>query len=457
MTTDPTSTRRILALDDDPTGSQCVAGVDIAFQEDPAIPARVLQEPGATCFVLMNTRALSEADAIAKNRRILEGVLDSGVNPQGLHLISRSDSTLRGHVLAEPNVLADVLAERGVEVDGFLFCPAMIEAGRFTKDDIHYAMVQGEAHEAAATDFAKDATFGYTQSNLRRFLEERSDGAVKAGEVVSIGLEDIREGGVDRVEEILAAVSGRTWVVVNATEYSDMEVVAAALARCEAAGRTFITRCGPSFVRPLSGQQGAAVLAAEDIAIDPSRGSHGLVVVGSHVGLTTRQLQAVQRRGTLVEFELQVPLLLDPQTRDEHLSEVTEALRAQLASADCVVYTSRDLVRTESKGESLEIARKVSDAVVELVARVREARPAWVVAKGGITSHEVAANGLGISHAVVQGQFFPGQVSMFTARQAPPETIGVPYVVFPGNVGGDDALAEAVERLVEATSQNRSK
>ncbi|WP_420176542.1 four-carbon acid sugar kinase family protein [Luteococcus sp. OSA5] len=451
------SPRRILALDDDPTGSQCVAGVDIAFQEDPAIPARVLQEPGATCFVLMNSRALPEADAVAKNRRILEGVLAAGVSPQGLHLISRSDSTLRGHVLAEPNVLADVLAEHGVEVDGFLFCPAMIEAGRFTRDDVHYAMVQGEAREAADTDFAKDATFGYTQSNLRLFLEERSGGAVKADDVVSIGLDDIREGGVDRVEQILAGVSERRWVVVNATEYSDMEVVTQALARREAAGRTFITRCGPSFVRPLSGQQGAAVLTPADITVAADRLPHGLVVVGSHVGLTTRQLEAVQRRGTLVEFELQVPLLLDPKTRDAHLSEVTEGLRGQLASDDCVVYTSRDLVRTESKDESLEIARRVSDAVVELVVSIRTARPAWVVGKGGITSHEVAANGLGISHAEVAGQFFPGQISLFTARQAPPETLGVPYVVFPGNVGGDEALADVVERLQEATQQNRSK
>lgn len=451
------TTRRLLVLDDDPTGSQCVAHVDIAFKEEPEIPATVLREPGSTCFVLMNSRALAETDAIAKNRRILEGVLADGVEASQLHVVSRSDSTLRGHVLAEPNVLADVLAEHGVEMDGFLFCPAMIEAGRFTRDDVHYATVQGVAVEAGDTDFAQDATFGYRESNLRRFLEERSDGRVKAGEVASIGLDDIREGGVDRVEEILASVSGRQWVVVNATEYEDMEVVTEALARREAAGRHFITRCGPSFVRPLSGQKGAVVLGEDDIVIDPTRTPHGLVVVGSHVGLTTRQLEAVQRRGELVEFELEVGRLLDEATREQHLSDIIDRLSAQLVSDDCVVYTSRTLVSTQDKDESLQIARTVSDAVVEVVRRVAETRPAWVVAKGGITSHEVAAKGLGISHAEVQGQFFPGQVSLFTARQAPTDTIGVPYVVFPGNVGGDEALADVVERLVGATQQNRSK
>ncbi|MEL4505266.1 four-carbon acid sugar kinase family protein [Luteococcus sp. H138] len=451
------TTRRLLVLDDDPTGSQCVAGVDVAFQEDPAIPAEVLRNPGATCFVLMNTRALPEAEAVAKNRRILSGVLGAGLATEGLHVVSRSDSTLRGHVLAEPSALADVLAEHGVEVDGFLFCPAMIEAGRFTKDDVHYAMVQGQPLQAAETDFAKDATFGYTESNLRNFLEERSEGRVRADEVASIGLEDIRQGGVERVEQILAGVSGRQWVVVNATDYADMEVVTAALARREAQGRSFITRCGPSFVRPLSGQRGATVLTASDITIDSHRASHGLVVVGSHVGLTTRQLTAVQRRGNLAEFELEVPRLLDPATRQQHLEEVGAALRTQLSESDCVVYTSRDLVRTDSKDESLQIARQVSDAVVQLVASVASVHPAWVVAKGGITSHEVAAQGLGISHAEVKGQFFPGQVSLFTALQAPAETIGMPYVVFPGNVGGDEALADAVERLVEATRQSRSE
>lgn len=445
--------RRLLVLDDDPTGSQCVAGVDVALGEDPAVPAAVLRDAGAegaACFVLTNTRALDEDEAVALNRRVLGGVLDAGVDPAGLHVVSRSDSTLRGHLIAEPEAIRAELAARGVTVDGILFCPAMIEAGRFTEDGIHYATVDGTAVPVAETDFARDATFGFRHSDLREVLEERSGGAVRAGDVLSIRLADIREGGTARVRQILEQARDVRWIAVDATRYEDMETVTAALAELEAAGRTFITRCGPSFVRPLAGQHGATVVEADTLEIPAGRLPHGLVVVGSHVGLTTTQLRAVQQRGSLVEVELHVPSLLD-ERREGHLAEVAERLTAALAEDDCVVYTSRDLIRTEDPAASLAIARRVSDAVVEVVRRVRTARPAWVVAKGGITSHEVAASGLDMRRAEVVGQFWPGQVSLFAAVDAPDEVMGMPYVVFPGNVGGEQALAEVVDRLTAAT------
>ena len=450
MTATAPTDRRLLILDDDPTGSQCVAGIDVAFDLDPAIPVGVLEQPGSACFVLTNTRALDEQEAVALNRRVLAGVLDGGVPASGLHVVSRSDSTLRGHVIAEPVAIADELAARGIDVDAFVLCPAMLEAGRFTEGDVHYATVDGEAVEVAETDFARDATFGFTSSDLRAFLEERSGGAVRAADVLSVSLEDIR-AGAGRVREILSAARDRRWVVVNATEYTDLEVVAEAMALLEAEGRTFVTRCAPSFVRPLVGQQGARVVDPDSITIPEGRLDHGLVVVGSHVGLTTTQLRAVQQRGTLAEVEIHVPSVLD-ERREQHLAAVAAQATATLRTSDCVVFTSRDLVRTDDPAESLAIARSVSDAVVEVVRRVRAAKPAWVVAKGGITSHEVAENGLGIRRARVEGQFWPGQVSLFSAQEAPDEVMGTPYVVFPGNVGGEQALADVVDVLTASVA-----
>ena len=450
MTATAPTDRRLLILDDDPTGSQCVAGIDVAFDLDPTIPVGVLEQPGSACFVLTNTRALDEQEAVALNRRVLAGVLDGGVPASGLHVVSRSDSTLRGHVIAEPVAIAVELAARGIDVDAFVLCPAMLEAGRFTEGDVHYATVDGEAVEVAETDFARDATFGFTSSDLRAFLEERSGGAVRAADVLSVSLEDIR-AGAGRVREILSAARDRRWVVVNATEYTDLEVVAEAMALLEAEGRTFVTRCAPSFVRPLVGQQGARVVDPDSITIPEGRLDHGLVVVGSHVGLTTTQLRAVQQRGTLAEVEIHVPSVLD-ERREQHLAAVAAQATATLRTSDCVVFTSRDLVRTDDPAESLAIARSVSDAVVEVVRRVRAAKPAWVVAKGGITSHEVAENGLGIRRARVEGQFWPGQVSLFSAQEAPDEVMGAPYVVFPGNVGGEQALADVVDVLTASVA-----
>ncbi|WP_347042231.1 four-carbon acid sugar kinase family protein [Brachybacterium nesterenkovii] len=445
--------RRLLVLDDDPTGSQCVADVDIVLDADPATAAAALAEPGSTCFVLTNTRALDEADAVALNRRILEGVIAAGVDPATLHVVSRSDSTLRGHVIAEPAALAAVLAEHGRDVDAILLCPAMIEAGRFTRDGVHYATVDGEAIEVGATDFARDATFGYASSDLAAFLAERSGGNIREADVLRVTLEDIRTGGVDAVAGILGAARDAQWAVIDATEYTDMEVVAQAVARLEQQGRTILTRCAPSFVRPLAGQSGARVLADEDIPVGGAdRLPHGLVVVGSHVGLTTQQLAVVQERSGLVEVELAVSGLLDEARRESVIVETARRIREALQASDVVLYTSRELVRTDDPAASLAIARTVSDAVVDVVSRVRDARPAWVVAKGGITSHEVAEHGLGIVRARVAGQFYAGQISLFTPVEAPDEVLGMPYVVFPGNVGGREALADVVARLAAATA-----
>ncbi len=455
------SQRRLLVLDDDPTGSQCVHDVTLAFDDKASLVQRTLAEPASTCFVLTNTRALDQADAISSNKRILENLLkefaQQGISPRaaGLHPVSRSDSTLRGHVIAEPNALADVLEAHGVATDAFLFAPAMLEAGRFTQNNIHYAMLAGRQQPVADTDFAQDASFGYKNSQLDLFLEEVSQGQVSAGSVLSISLEDIRQGGVARVKEILSQANNRQWVIINATEYSDLNTVADAVTLLEAQGKTFISRCGPSFVRSLAGQLGPKVLDDQNIFINPDSLGHGLVVVGSHVSLTSEQLEVLRQSTELSEQELVLEKLLHPQSRKQHIQEKCAAIEAALATKDVVLYTSRQLVKGSDPAESLAIARSVSDAVVELVQRLAHLKLAWVVAKGGITSHEVARRGLGIDLARVAGQFYAGQISLMSPLKFSREAGGAPYIVFPGNVGDRQALADVVGRLQAATQRSQ--
>jgi uncharacterized protein YgbK (DUF1537 family) len=95
----------------------------------------------------------------------------------------------------------------------------------------------------------------------------------------------------------------------------------------------------------------------------------------------------------------------------------------------------------------LAIARTVSAALSQTVREALAGRPAWVVAKGGITSHDVARHGLGIRRAEVAGQLFPGVISLLRPLDAAAEAIGVPYVVFAGNVGDDGTLADVVAIL----------
>jgi uncharacterized protein YgbK (DUF1537 family) len=313
---------------------------------------------------------------------------------------------------------------------------------------VHFAVVDGIPTPVGETEFATDKTFGYRSSNLREFLQERSGGAIAADDVHSLTLADIRLGGPERVAEILAGVSGLGWVVVNCTEYADLEVVVLGLQLAQDAGKVFLARSGPSFVRALAGVEAREPLDASDIDIDGSRARHGLIAVGSHVGLTTRQVRAARERGGLVEVELHVPTLLDPVAAPAYLDEAADRVIDALSDADVLVYTSRDLVSVDDDPDaSLDISRTVSTALVTVVRKARIARPAWVIAKGGITSHDVAVRGLGIRRARVAGQFLPGQISLFTPVEAPDDVLGCPYVVFPGNVGGVDALALVRDRL----------
>lgn len=443
--------RRVAAIDDDPTGSQSVHDVALVTVLEPDEFAAGLADDLATCFILTNSRSLSPDDAVAVNEQVGRALFEIAKRDgYRVDIISRSDSTLRGHVVEEVTALdrarRDVL---GAGFDGVLLAPAMFEAGRYTRDDIHWAVVQGTPTPAGDTEFAKDATFGYTSSNLRDFVAEKSGGEVRAEDVLSIGLDDIRSGGPDRVAEILAQCHDLTWVVVNGTEASDYDTVVLGLQKAQEAGGSFAFRTGPSFCRALAGIEPMGPLTAEQIWPDgrPEGEAHGLITVGSHVGQTARQVARVQERseGSLAEIELEVSKLIDPATRDEHVAEIVQRVREALTDHDVFLYTSRTLVTGDDAAASLAIARTVSGSLVDVVAGVRDARPAWVIAKGGITSHDVAARGLGIRRGTVAGQLFTGMVSVLRPDSAPDEVLGTPYVVFPGNVGDENALADVID------------
>jgi uncharacterized protein YgbK (DUF1537 family) len=432
-------------LDDDPTGSQAVHDVQVVTVIDEDAYGAAFAGAAGTCFVLTNTRSLDEADAVALNERVARGLLAAGDRAGGrVRFISRSDSTLRGHVLAEVGALQAVQrAVTGRGFDGVLLAPAFLEAGRVTAGDIHWARVSGELVPVGDTEFARDATFGYSASDLRDFIAERSGAGVRPDDVVSLSLADIRLGGPERIAELLAEVHDGQWVVVNATEYSDLDIVAYGVLLAEQAGRSLAFRTGPSFVRSLAGMGPKAPLRGSEL-FDSGRAGHGLVVVGSHVGQTSRQVAALQARGGATEVELDVPALL---AGTDVVGAAAGRVATALAESDVVLYTSRTLVRGEDRDGSLAIARTVSAALSQVVHDSLGARPAWVVAKGGITSHDVAVRGLGIRRAEVAGQLFPGVISVFQPLDAAPEALGMPFVVFAGNVGDDGTLADVVAIL----------
>ncbi len=454
--------RRLVVLDDDPTGTQSIADLPVLTSWAVADLRWALSQPTTAFFVLTNTRSLSEADAVERNRQVV-AALDEAASVEKVPyvLASRSDSTLRGYFPLETDVLMEELAARGTSVDGVLLCPAYIEPGRVTVDSLHWSRTSDGMIPVSHTEFARDASFGYLNSDLRDWVEEKTGGRISRDDVAAITLTDIRQGGPDRVQEILTGLSQGQPVVVDAAEDADLQVVTLALLRAESAGKNFLYRIGPGFVRARSGQtvrsaidtnRLSAILAEAPRPADETRPDteHGLIAVGSHVGLTTRQLDRLRERGKLVELEIDVPTILRAEDRDAHVSDIAtraaDELRTNRSASDVVIRTSRTLVTGADAVDSLVIARTVSAALVgtvrEVVAKVR---PAFVLAKGGITSSDTATEGLSIRRAWSRGTMLPGIVSLWEPAAGPAQ--GIPYIVFAGNVGNDDALAAVVEKL----------
>jgi uncharacterized protein YgbK (DUF1537 family) len=439
--------RRIAVLDDDPTGTQTVHGVPVLTTWTVEDLRWALEQPSPTFYILTNSRSLPEEEAAAMNREVASN-LAAAAERTGTDLVvtSRSDSTLRGHFPAETDALTQGL---GRDTDGVILCPCYLEAGRLTADDTHWVRQGEQLVPAGETEFARDASFGYASSDLRDWVEEKTAGRFAASEVVSVGLRDIREGGPERVSEILRGVEGGLPVVANAVSYADLEVFVLGLLDAEAGGKRFLYRTGLSFVGARGGIPEKSPLTAEELYRRRPRRGHGLVLVGSHVELTTRQLEGALKLDGVRAVELSVPRLLEGAEREGELARVAGEVNAGLAGSEVVVYTSREVVGAGSGRTRFEVGQAVSDALVEVMRRVdREAPLAFVVAKGGITSSDVGTRGLGVRRAEVAGQMLPGKVSVWVL---PEESAfpGLPYVIFAGNVGESDSLAKVIQILRE--------
>jgi uncharacterized protein YgbK (DUF1537 family) len=452
------SGRRLLVLDDDPTGSQSVHGVEIVMMREthPAEGdleeleeiARALQDPGSTCFVLTNSRSLPEADAAAISFHFGRVAIELERRFAGpVSVVSRSDSTLRGHLLAEVQAIDEGRrAAGGRGYDGVLLVPAYLEAGRFTAADVQWARVGDDVLPVGRTEFAKDATFGYVNSDLRCLLEEKSGGAIRASAVASVSLEDLRSGGCTHVAEVLGALRHGRFAVVNAADDSDLEIAALGVVRAEEDGASLLVRSGPSFVAALAGVEPVAPLGAKDIWPAGRPAGHGIVVVGSHVALTNRQVEALVDRGDVVTIVVDCDAIVDSGSSGAVVEACASAARDALKSKDVLLITSRTL-RIADGEANLTIGREIATAVAAIVRNTLSAGPAWLVAKGGVTSHSVLTRGLGLRRAEVVGQLFAGFVSLFRPLEADTEALEMPCVVFAGNVGDDGALADVVAIL----------
>ncbi|MCF8225122.1 MAG: hypothetical protein K9J30_04510 [Bacteroidales bacterium] len=426
----------IVIVDDDPTGCQTVQDVPVLFSWETELLEEMFSEKVRIFFILANTRSMGEAKAVEIVGHILKNLQAAGSAANRRYLvISRSDSTLRGHYPAEIQAIED-----GLSQGKHMHClvPAFFQGGRFTIGDVHYLKEGYFLLPAHKTPFAKDRVFGFQHSDLKEYIAEKNKEKIKPHQVLSFSISELRTYGPEYVKKQLLS-SEAPACIVNALAQSDLDVFAAGAWEALLAGKKILFRTAASFINSFGYIPVKEPLAISDLRSKSGKG--GLIVIGSYVEKSTLQLEFLLANTCIQSYELNVSSILKG-SDDKLISELAQALQAKIdRGQDAVVYTSRELVSAGDSPGNIEIGKRVSRSMVRLVSELTS-EPSFIVAKGGITSHDIACHALRIQKATVTGQALPGVPVL---SYGPGDELK--YIIFPGNVGHEGSLLELYRKL----------
>ncbi|MBW4478846.1 MAG: four-carbon acid sugar kinase family protein [Tolypothrix brevis GSE-NOS-MK-07-07A] len=442
---------KIIVLDDDPTGSQTVHSCLLLMRWDVETLRTGLQDDSPIFFVLTNTRSLPPESAASVTKEVCHN-LKLALKAEEINdflIVSRSDSTLRGHYPIETDVIA---AELG-PFDAHFLVPAFFvgeasrrEGGRITRDSIHYLIIDGVPTPVHETEFARDSVFGYHYSYLPKYVEEKTQGRIKADAVERFLLSDIRAGSLEK----LMNLRDNQCAVVDGETQADLNRFALYVLSAASQGKRFLFRSAASILTALAALPTQAI-APENMASYVRSGKPGAVIVGSHVKKTTQQLEKLLQADGTAGIEVNVQRLLDePNQSATLLREILESTQAaHNAGKTPVVYTSRQELSFKDVKTRLDFGEKVSGLLMDIV-RGLPSDIGFLISKGGITSNDVLSNGLALTKARLLGQILAGCSMVITANDHP-QFPNLPVVLFPGNVGDADALATVYRTLTKNT------
>ena len=438
-----------LVIDDDPTGIQTVHGVRVYYRWSTTIMATIFAND-RLAFIQTNSRSLSEADAVAINRVIVTlAIQTSQATNRDFRVISRGDSSLRGHYPAEPDAIRHTLETLGGQaIDGQLLCFTLPEAGRLTMNNVHYSrQTNGELLPISQTEFARDATFGYKNADLTQYVAEKTSGRIPADSVKAIPFTWLDKSDIAACLSLLVSLRGGQTVIANAVTYTHLRTLSTAIHRAEQAGKRYLFRTAAGFVKAYAGITDRPLLTRSDLR-PYLRDGPVLTVVGSHTANTTRQLIALldEPKADGVELDV-ITLAQNPEPAVQSaFAQVEQIIQA---GNNPVLFTSRRAPMNLVEDGALAFSRQVSAALIRIVLKLGR-RPRAVIAKGGITSSDMATQGLLIQQAFVLGQLRPSIPVVLTDETS--RFPAMPYVIFPGNTGQPGDLA-AIWRELTTTQE----
>jgi len=409
-----------------------VAGVPVLLEWDADLVAAAAEDGAGALHLLTNSRAYPPERAYAITRDGAEAAVAALGRPR---IAMRGDSTLRAHLVEEYRAVCD--AAFAGRTPPLLLVPALPHAGRITIGGVHLLERDGSRTPLHETEYARDPHLAYADARLVRWAEERSNGLFAASAGREIGLEQLRVEGPAAVASALLALASAAAPAVcvpDAETLTDLETIADGLRIAEKSGAQVLVRCAPAFAGVYAG-----TLARGHVP-PPREGRPLLVVCGSWVPSTTRQLAALLEAhpGTLVEVDVAALASPEPALEIERAAQVASELLEGGGLA--VVATAR---RRPVGAWDFDAGQRVAVNLAQVAARVEPA-PAVVLAKGGITSHVTAQVGLGAWRGTVLGPRVDG-VALWSLEAGDGRPVS--YVVFPGNVGSDRTLLDVVDLI----------
>src|SRR5699024_58042 len=201
--------KKIIVLDDDPTGVQTVHDISVFTDWSQSSIEKGFNEQNSMFFILINARGFTAKETEEAHREIASNILKvASKYAKDFIIISRSDSTLRGHYPLETDTLKEIIESSLVtKFDGEIILPFFKEGGRLTINNIHYVQVDNELIPAGETEFAKDRTFGFSKSHLGRWIEEKTNDTFPAENTLYLSLDLIRSLDIEKIAEQLLQVN----------------------------------------------------------------------------------------------------------------------------------------------------------------------------------------------------------------------------------------------------------
>lgn len=443
---------KIIVLDDDPTGSQTVHSCLLLLCWDVETLCKGLVDSSPLLFILTNTRAHAAEDAARITREVCLNLKAAIAKIQSEKfgssnftylIVSRSDSTLRGHYPLETDVITDELGP----FDAQFLVPAFFEGGRITQNGVHYLQSQDQLVPVHKTEFAQDPIFGYQHSYLPDYIAEKTQGRVSAQEVLHFK----RMGASSSYLEQLLDLEDHQYGVVDAVHPLDLNHFAQGILQASRQGKRFLFRSAASLLTALANLP-LQPIAAPDMGQTVQSFEPGVFIVGSYVQKTTTQLMALLQLPRVEGIEVDLMYLQSHEGASQNLiTDILERIHSIRRQGHTpVVYTSRQPLDFTTLSDRLNFGTFVAEQLAHIVHQL-PANLGYLVFKGGMTSNIILTKGLNLSAVRLWGQIVPGCCLVQTAPNHAFSQL--PVILFPGNVGQSQDLVRVYQRLTRNFTQ----